>query len=210
MNGKEGVTAMSPYPSPSVLRAALPALLLLVSVFMSGNPARAGESTFSVDAPTVQSFLEAVTPYEVMVGKGGLSEILTLANPREIRFQKGRILLKLDCRGEPFPIEMVLEPAITVEWDEEMGAWMARIASFPIEIPLFGKFDLARYLRPYPIPQHFSQPAGNGEVFFSIDGKIKGLQILEDRILVNADLTFRHQAPPEDETAGPEPAPTSR
>ncbi len=162
-----------------------------------GNAAWAGETTFSVDAAAVQSFLRAVTPYDVVVGMGELSEKLTLSNPRNVRFTDGRVFLTLDCRGQPFPIEMVLTIAIGLRWDEKEKAWMAYMASLPIEIPPFGKFDLAKYVDPYPIPQTFSQPAGNDEVPFAIDGLLKTLQVLDDRILVTADLTFRAMRPPE-------------
>ena len=166
----------------------------------------AGESTFSVDPPAVESFLKAVTPYELEVGKGGLVEKLVLSNPREVRFEKGAVRLKLDVRGDPFPIEMVLQPAITVAWDEKAHAWMARISSFPIEVPVFGTFDLAKYLAPYPIAQTFSQPAGNDNVTFSIDGRLSSLKILDDRILVVADLTFRAVPPPQIQEIQPPPA----
>jgi hypothetical protein len=168
----------------------------------------AGETTFSVDAAAVQSFLRAVTPYDVSVGKGDLNEVLTLANPRNVRFQDGKVWLTLDCRGQPVPIEMVLTLAIGLKWDEESKAWMAYLASLPLEIPLFGKFDLAKYVDPYPIPQTFSQPAGNDEAPFSIDGLLKSLRILDDRILVEADLTFRTLRPPE--VIRPEPSPAAQ
>lgn len=170
--------------------------------------ASAGATTFSVDAAAVQSFLRAVTPYDVVVGKGELNETLTLANPRNVAFRDGKVLLTLDCRGRPLPIEMVLSITIGLKWDEEQKAWMAYLASLPLEIPLFGKFDLAKYVDPYPIPQTFSQPAGNDEVPFVIDGLLKSLKIMDDRILVEADLTFRTLRPPE--VIRPEAAPAAQ
>lgn len=178
----------------AALRFTLAALTILGA---AGLPAHAGDTTFSVDAAAVQSFLRAVTPYDVVVGQKDIQEVLTLFNPRDVRFEKGKVRLKLDCRGAPIPIEMVLDIAIGVKWDEEQRAWMAYLASLPVTVPLFGTFDLAKYIDPYPIPQTFSQPAGNDEVQFSIDGLLKSLKILDDKILVEADLTFRNIAPPE-------------
>ena len=185
-------------------------LLVLPLQLASFAAARAGDTTFSVDAAAVQSFLRAVTPHDVVVGQKELQETLTLANPREVTFRDGKVHLKLDCRGTPIPIEMVLQIAIGVRWDEKEQAWMAYLASLPLNIPLFGKFDLAKYVEPYPIPKTFSQPAGNDEVQFSIDGLLKSLKILDDRILVEADLSFRPIAPPEVIVPEPAPAPASR
>jgi len=182
-------------------------ICLALAASLVGAP-RAGDTTFSVDAAAVQSFLRAVTPYDVEVGKGELNEVLTLSNPRNVRFQDGKVWLTLDCRGQPMPIEMVVTIAIGLRWDEEKKAWMAYLASLPLEIPLFGKIDLAKYVDPYPIPQTFSQPAGNDEVQFSIDGLLKSLKVLDDRILVEADLSFRTLRPPE--VIRPEPLPAAQ
>jgi hypothetical protein len=161
-------------------------------------PAAAGATSFTVDAATVQSFLQAVTPYDFVVGKGGLSETLTLSNPREVRFEKGRVRLRLDVRGTPFPLELVLEPTLTVGWNEEIKAFEARIESLPLEIPAFGTVDIAKYLEAYPIPERFHQPAGDEKVDFMIEGRIHSLRILDKMIHVGADLSFRQirsQAP---------------
>lgn len=174
------------------------AILLAMGVCVAGLAvqANAGTSTFSVDAATLQNFLVAVTPYEFVVGEGGLSETLRLANPREIRFENGKVKLKIDCRGEPFPLELVLEPVISLEWDESESAWMARVESLPVQLAPLGTFNLAKYVRPVPIPSFFSQLAGDDHVGFILDGKIRSLEILSTKILVTADLTFRPAPPP--------------
>lgn len=157
--------------------------------------AAAGTASFTVDAATVQNFLRAVTPYTFAVGEGGLSENLTLSNPRDIRFEKGRVHLRLDCTGEPFPLNLVLEPVLTVGWNEDEGVFEARIESLPLEVPALGKVDIADFLRPYPIPAVFYQPAGDEQVDFVIQGRITSLRILNDQIHVGGDLSFRRVAP---------------
>jgi hypothetical protein len=196
--------------SSRAARTALVVLSVLTAMAGTCRDAAAGATTFSVDSAAVQSFLRAVTPYDVLVGKNELQETLTLANPREVRFQNGQVTLKLDCRGTPIPLEMVLQVTIGVKWDDTRKAWMAYLVSLPLNVPLFGKFDLARYVDPYPIPQTFSQPAGNDEVPFTIDGLLNSLKILDDRILVEADLTFRAIAPPEVLRPAPTPAPAGQ
>jgi hypothetical protein len=174
------------------------ACLLAVVVCAAGLVVEtgAGTTTFTVDAATLQNFLSAVTPYEFVVGQGGLSETLRLANPRDIKFENGKVKLKIDCRGEPFPLELVLEPVISLNWDQAESAWVARIESLPVELAPLGTFNLAKYVRPVPIPSAFSQPAGDDQVGFVLDGKIRSLEILSNEIKVTADMTFRPAPPP--------------
>jgi len=176
-------------------KGAILALAILLSA-AGIDHAAAGASSFTVDAATVQNFLRAVTPYTFVVGEGGLSENLTLSNPREIRFEKGRVHLRLDCTGEPFPLRLVLEPVLTVGWNGEEDVFEARIESLPLEIPALGRIDIADFLPPYPIPAVFQQPAGDDQVEFIIEGRITSLRILENQIHVGGDLSFRRVAPP--------------
>lgn len=176
-------------------------LVALLLASSSGVPAAAGTATFSVDAETAQSFLRAVTPYQLVVGKAGLSETITFSNPRDLRFEKGRIHLRLDVRGTPFPLELVLNPVITVGWNKTLGVFEARIESLPLAIPGFGDIDIAHYLDPYPIPSVFYQPAGDEQVDFIIEGHIKSIRILESMIHVGADLRFRRVMPAADATS---------
>jgi len=173
----------------------LAAALVLSAVFVQGG-LFAGSSTFTVDTATLLNFLRAVTPYEFVVGQGGLSETLRLANPRDIVIENGTVRLKIDCRGEPFPIETILEPVIGVAWDEPQQAFVAKIESLPVSVPPLGTVNLARYIRAVPIPSIFSQLAGDDQVGFILDGRITSVKIAEGKIQVTADLSFRQAPPP--------------
>lgn len=175
-------------PARRVIRAAA---LLALACPLAAAPAAAGTTTFAVDAPTLQSLLRAVTPYDIVIGQGGLSETLTLSNPRDVRFQNGKIRLRLDCRGTPFPLEEVLEPAITVRYNEAKRAWEMKVEELPLKVGMLGTVDLADYVRPVKIPSEFSQPAGEGPESLTIDGRILGLKVLDAKIEVTADVTFR-------------------
>jgi hypothetical protein len=168
-----------------------------------GKPAVAGTITFTLDAATLQSFLRAVTPHDVVVGKGGLSETLTLSNPRDVRFEDGRVRLRLDCRGAPLPIEEVLEPALSLRYSDVKKGFEARVESLPLKIPVLGTIDLAEYLRPITIPSVFSRPAGEGDETVTIDGRIVSLRVLETMIQASADVTFRRAALPAKAPAPP-------
>ena len=180
----------------------IPAAIAVAFALASGAPALAGTTTFTADAATLQGLLRAVTPYDLVVGKGGLSETLTLSNPRDVRFEDGRIHLRLDCRGTPIPIEEVLQPVISLRWSEEKKGWEARIEELPLKIPVLGTIDLAEYVRPVTVPSVFSQPAGEGDGAIAIEGRITSLRVLDTMIQISADVTFR-PAPAAPSSAAP-------
>jgi hypothetical protein len=159
--------------------------------------------SFTLDTRTLESFLKAATPYELVIGKGGISETLTLSTPREVKFTDGKIRLKIDCRGTPLPIDVVLEPVMTIQWSETKKAYEAKVESLPLKIPSFGTYDLAQYMRPIEIPQVFAHAAGEGGQAMLIEGKIESLKVLETAIEVSADVSFR-KAP-----AAAQPAPAA-
>jgi len=171
------------------------ALLAAALAVLSPAPAAAGTVTFTLDPAALQSFLGAVMPYEVVVGKHGLSETLTLSNPREVRFVNGGVHLKLDYRGTPMPVEDVMEVTLAIQWSEVKKAFEARVSSLPIRIPAFGAIELAEYLRPFTIPSIFSQVAGEGDQMMGIDGKILSLKVLDTMIQASVDVTFRKTQP---------------
>lgn len=196
-------------PKKKLTRGLLAAALVLPASMMAGG-LQAGSSTFTVDEATLLNFLRAVTPYEFVVGQGGLSETLTLSNPRDIKFDDGVVKLKIDCRGEPFPIETVLEPEIVVSWDESEEAWVAKIRSLPVSMDPLGTVNLARYVRAVPIPSVFSQLAGDDQVGFILNGRITSVGIAGGKIQVVADLSFRQAPPPLAPPASPATTRTSR
>jgi len=188
----------------------LVAAAFVLATLPSGSALFAGSSTFTVDEATLLNFLRAVTPYEFVVGQGGLSETLRLSNPREIKFENGHVSMKIDCRGEPFPIETVLEPQVGVAWDEAQQAWVAKLLSLPLAVEPLGTTNLARYVRAVPIPSVFSQLAGDDQVGFILDGRITHVGIADGKIQVVADLTFRQAPPPLAPSSSAAPAPTTR
>jgi hypothetical protein len=167
------------------------AALVFAAVSLAPPGAAAGTVTFSVDPPTLLSYLRAVTPYELAIGKAGLSESLTLSNPRDLRIEAGKILMKVDVRGTPLPVEDVLEPRLTIRWNETRKAWEAKVENVQLRVPMFGTVDLSEHMRPIAIPSTFTQPAEAGTEALLVDGKILSLKVLDTSIQVSADLAFR-------------------
>ena len=168
-------------------------LLLLVAAC---GTARAESVLMTMDRPTMLNFLRAATPYSFEVTKAGFTETLTLYNPRDLRFQDGKIYLKVDCTGEPIPFSAMLEPTLAVYFDRDKNAFVAKVESLPVTLGIMGRIHLDRYLKPISIPSSFSQPLELGIPGLMVDTVVRQLRILEDRIEARADLVFR-KAPPE-------------
>ncbi len=180
-----------------VQRLALAAVLWCIA-----GPARAESILMTVDRPTLLNFLRAATPYSLDVTKAGLTETLTLLNPRELRFETGKIRLKVDCRGEPVPFEGILEPTLAVYFDKARNAFVAKVESLPVSLGAMGTISLEQYLQPLTLPSAFSQTLETGVPGLTIDTLVRDVRVLEDRIEARADLLFRKQPPAARTTTG--------
>ena len=170
--------------------AALSGLMLL------GAPAvRAESATLSVDRVTTLNFMRAATPYSFEVAAAGLTERLTLFNPRELRFEAGKIRVKVDCRGEPLGVNVALEPTLVIYFDHQKNAFVAKVQSLPLNLGALGTVDLDKYLDPFVLPVSFSQTLDEGIPGLTIDYLIRDLKVLDERIEAKADLVFRRQPP---------------
>ncbi len=178
------------------LRLLIPSVLLVVA----GGAPRGESVMMTLDRPTLLNFLRAATPYTFEVTKAGFSETLTLYNPRELRFQDGKIHLKVDCTGEPIPFNAMLEPTLAVYFDRDRNAFVASVESLPVTLGVMGRIHLDRYLKPITIPSSFSQPLDLGIPGLMVDTVVRQLRVLEDRVEARADLVFR-KAPPDQQTS---------
>jgi hypothetical protein len=149
----------------------------------------------TVDRPTTLNFLRAATPYSFEVGATGLTESFTLLNPRELVFEGGRMRLKIDCRGEPIPFSAVLEPTLSVTFDRQLNAFVAKVQSLPIKLGPLGTVQLDQYLDPFVLPVSFTQTLEAVIPGLTIDYIIRDVRVLEDRLEARADLVFRKNPP---------------
>lgn len=185
-------------------RRATPWPILVIAIagafLASGDIARAESVLMTMDRPTLLNFLRAATPYDIEVSKAGLTETLTLYNPRQLRFDDGKIHLKVDCRGAPIPVEAILEPTVKVYFDRSRNAFVAEIESLPVDLGIMGRIYLERFLDPIVIPAVFSQPLDLGIPGLTVETVVRQLRVTEDRIEARADLLF-HKTPPEQRAA---------
>ena len=178
------------------MRRSSAAFLCSILVLSAAIPAASAESVvMTIDRPTALNFLRAATPYKVEVGAAGLSETLILFNPRELVFTGGKLRLKIDCRGEPIPLEAVLEPTLVIAFDRRLNAFVARVESLPIGLGALGTIQLDQYLEPFILPVTFSQTLETGLPGLTIDYLIRDVKVLDDRVEARADLVFRKSPP---------------
>jgi len=182
------------------LRRLLP-MILLAGLGAAASPAFGQNVVLTVDRTTTLNFIRAATPYEFEVSLPGFTESFTLYNPRELRFEGGKIRLKVDCRGEPIGFSALLEPTMAVYFDRARGAFVAKVESLPIKLGSFGTIALDRYLDPIELPVSFSQTLESGLPGLTIDTVIRDVKVLEDRIEAKADLVFKKLAPPSQNAA---------
>ena len=166
----------------------LPAIALLA---LAASPARAESVVLTIDRATLLNFAKAATPYSFDVGKSGITETLSLSNPREMQFVNGHIRLRVDCTGEPIPFFAELVPTVSLTFDRAKNAFVATVESMPVKIAPLGTIDLKKYINPIEIPVNFAAPVDSVAPGLIVDTVIRNLKVLEDRIEARADLVFR-------------------
>ncbi|HEY3176339.1 MAG TPA: hypothetical protein VGK94_11350 [Candidatus Polarisedimenticolia bacterium] len=173
----------------------VPAMLAAALAASTGH-SFAQSVVMTVDRPTTLNFLRAATPYSFDAAAAGLTETFTLLNPRELVFEGGLMRIKVDCRGEPIPFAAVLEPTMSVTFDRQLNAFVAKVQSLPIRLGPLGTIQLDQYLDPFVLPVSFSQTLEAGIPGLTIDYLIRDVKVLEDRLEARADLVFRKNPPP--------------
>ncbi len=165
-------------------------LLTIAALALAAAPVRAESIVLTIDRATLLNFTKAATPYSFEVGKPGLSETLSLSNPREMKFENGKIRLRVDCTGEPIPFFAELVPTVSLAFDRQKNAFVATVDSLPVKIGPLGTIDLKKYIDPIEIPVTFAAPVDAVAPGLVVDTLIRDLKVLEDRIEARADLIF--------------------
>ena len=170
---------------------------LAVFTFAASVPTalRAESATLTIDRVTTLNFMRAATPYTFEIVAAGFTERFTLFNPRELRFEAGKVRLKVDCRGEPMGVNAELEPTLIVYFDHQKNAFVAKVQSLPVKMGALGTINLDQYLQPFVLPVSFSQTLDEGIPGLTIEYLIRDLLVLDEKIEAKADLVFHKQAP---------------
>jgi hypothetical protein len=150
-------------------RSFLISLAVFACAAWATEDVQAESATLSIDRVTTLNFMRAATPFTFEIVAAGFTERFTLFNPRELRFEAGKVRLKVDCRGEPMSVNAELEPTLVVYFDQ--------------------------YIQPFVLPVSFSQTLDQGIPGLTIDYLIRDLRVLDEKIEAKADLVFRKQPP---------------
>jgi len=182
-------------PTTSRARAFLIPLAGFVCAALATAEVRAESATLSIDRVTTLNFMRAATPFTFEIIAAGFTERFTLFNPRELRFEGGKVRLKVDCRGEPMSVNAELEPTLVVYFDHQKNAFVAKVQSLPVRMGALGTINLDQYIQPFVLPVSFSQTLDQGIPGLTIDYLIRDLRVLDEKIEAKADLVFRKQPP---------------
>jgi len=169
----------------------LPAIAALA---LAASPAQAESVVLTIDRATLLNFAKAATPYSFDVSKAGVTQTLSLSNPRDMQFVNGRVRLRVDCTGEPLPFFAELVPTVSLTFDRTKNAFIATIESMPVKLGMLGTIDLKKYIAPVEIPVNFAAPVDSVAPGLVVDTVIRNLKVLDDRIEARADLVFRRGA----------------
>jgi hypothetical protein len=168
-------------------------LCLAASLAGAVGAAAAENATMSVDRASVLGFMRAATPYTIEITTAGMKERFTFVNPRELRFEQGKARFKVDVRGEPVPVSAVLEPTMTLRFDNQRGAFVAQVESLPVSLAGMGTMRLDRYIDPIVIPTTFTNAFNEKIPGLTVDTLVRDLKILDDRVEAKVDLIFRRE-----------------
>ncbi len=148
------------------------------------------ELHFSVEESALFELLRAATPYTVTVGSGITAVDLVLRDPVDFALTEGEARLRIRVRGTTIPVDQVIEPVLTIEYDPLQRQYFIVVTSLTVRLPLLGALDLRDALPRMAVPalvEHLweldSRPLG-------ARFHIRRIAILDQRVEISADVDF--------------------
>jgi hypothetical protein len=148
------------------------------------------ELHFSVDESALFELLRAATPYTVTVGSGLTAVDLILRDPVDFILTEGEVRFRIRVRGATIPIDQVLEPVLTIEYDPHQRRYFVVVTSLTMRLPLLGTIDLRDALPRMAVPALIEQ-------LWEVDSRplgarfhIRRIAILDERLEISADVDF--------------------
>lgn len=170
---------------------ALSAALAAPAGMASGAaPEPSSQLQLSVQESALFELLRAATPYTVTVGSGITAVDLILRDPSDLTLGEGKARFRIAVRGATIPIDQVLEPELTVEYDAQQRQYLVVVSRLAVRVPLLGTFDIRDALPPLTVPALVEQ-------LWRLDSRpigtrfhIRRIAILEHRLDIAADIDF--------------------
>ncbi|HET6278663.1 MAG TPA: hypothetical protein VFG08_07760, partial [Candidatus Polarisedimenticolia bacterium] len=137
--------------------ALIAALAAPRSMASGAAPELASQLQFSVQESALLELLRAATPYTVTVGSGLTAVDLILRDPSDLTLGEGKARFRIAVRGATIPIDQVLEPELTVEYDAQQRQYHIVVSRLAVRVPLLGTFDIRDALPPLAVPAVMEQ-----------------------------------------------------
>jgi hypothetical protein len=181
-----------------IVRALFLFFMVALASALAGPSSPASESVpklqselhFSVEESALFELLSAATPYTVTVGSGLTAVDLILRDPADLILSEGKARFRIGVRGATIPVDQVLEPELTVEYDPHRRQYFVVVTSLPVQVPLLGTLDVREALPPIAIPALVEQ-------LWELDSRplgarihIRRIAILDHRLEISADVDF--------------------
>jgi hypothetical protein len=148
------------------------------------------ELHFSVQESALFELLRAVTPYTLTVGSGLTAVDLILRDPSDLILSEGKVRFRIAVRGVTIPIDQVLEPELTVEYDSQQRQYFVVVSSLVVRVPLLGTIDLRDALPPLAVPALVEQLWELDSRLIGTRFHIRRIAIIEHRLDISADVDF--------------------
>jgi len=153
-------------------------------------PKLQSELHFSVEESALFELLRAATPYTVTVGSGLTAVDLILRDPADLVLSDGKARFRIGVRGATIPVDQVLEPELTVEYDPQRRQYFVVVTSLPVSIPLLGTLDVRDALPPMAVPALVEQLWEINSRPLGTRIHIRRIAILDHRLEISADIDF--------------------
>jgi len=173
-------------------------MMVAVAAAMAGptgtasNPApqRSSELQFSVKESALFELLLAVTPYTITVGSGLTAVDLILRDPGDLNLNEGKARFRIRVRGATIPLDQMLEPELTVEYDSQRRQYFVVVTSLTVQVPLVGTIDLRDALPPLAVPAIIEQLWGLEGRTIGTRIHVRRIAIVDHRLDISADVDF--------------------
>ena len=157
----------------------------------SGAPASGrAEITFDVDESALLDLARAATPYTVTVGSDLLSVDLVFTEPSGLVLDDDRATLNIRVRGSKIPLDQILRPMVTVEYDAAKRQYFAIVSSLTVKVPGLGRIDLSNVLPRVAIPAVLENLWDMQDRPIGVRFHIRRIALRDHRLEVGADVDF--------------------
>ncbi len=154
------------------------------------SPGTGPEVRFSVDQKALLDLARAATPYTITIGNNLISADLVFMEPSGLVLTDGMATMRIRVKGRKLPVDQVLRPILTIEYDSAAKKYFAVISSLLVQIPGLGRVDLRDALPRVEIPAVLENLWEIQDRPVGLKLRLRSVVIREARIEIEADIDF--------------------